>query len=224
MPAARPRRKIFIVLPMKRLGLAPLVLAATLFLVPARGAEEMKPGEKSVAPPPAMKANRAEEILRRFDLNHDGKLDEDEAAAAHEVMLKEQLDRQAAQTAGPNAGRFFERMLAMFDQNHDGRLDDDERAAARKYAEEHGLGEGGPTREMLIKRFDLNGDGQLDEAERAALQKFLSERLTPADGAKFSPDEQARLAKVEEEVARRRAERRQREEAAPQAAPKTEGK
>ncbi|MSU22200.1 MAG: hypothetical protein EXS32_00055 [Opitutus sp.] len=207
MPAAGPRRKIFIDFPMKRLGLAPLVVSATLFLTVGLRAAEMKPAGS----PAAMKASRVEDILRRFDLNHDGKLDDDETAAAHEVLLKEQLNRQAAQAAATNAVQFRERMLAMFDKNHDGQLDDDERAAARKYGEERGLGENGAIREDLIKRFDQNGDGQLDESERAALQKFLQARLPRAGGAETAADQQARLDKVAEEVARRRAERQQRE-------------
>lgn len=162
---------------MKRPGLISPLLAATLFLAASlRAAEETKPAEKLAAPPAAMKRSRAEELLQRFDLNHDGKLDEDELAAAHEVMLREQMDRQAAQAARPDAEKFRARMLEMFDKNHDGRLDDDERAEARKYAEEHGLGENGEVREELLKRFDKNADGKLDDAERAELQKFLQER------------------------------------------------
>jgi len=165
---------------MKRPGLIPLYLAATLFLAASlRAADETKPVENPAGPPPpapAMKTSRADELLRRFDLNHDGKLDEDELAAAHEVMLKEQMDRQAAIAAAPGAAEFRARMLELFDKNHDGRLDDDERAEMRKYAEARGLGENGEVREELMKRFDKNADGKLDDAERAEMQKFLLER------------------------------------------------
>jgi Ca2+-binding EF-hand superfamily protein len=125
-----------------------------------------------------MKPARAEELLKRFDLNHDGKLDDDELAAAHETMLREQMDRQAAQAARPDADKFRARMLEMFDKNHDGRLDDDERAEMRQYIEAHGLGENGEVRDELMKRFDKNADGKLDDAERAELEKFLQERRT----------------------------------------------
>src|SRR5882672_4410553 len=101
MPTVGPRREFALELTMKRPGLVPLSLAATLFLVTSvRAADEPKPAEKPAAPAPAaMKRSRAAELLQRFDLNHDGKLDEDELAAAHEVMLKEQMDRQAALAA-----------------------------------------------------------------------------------------------------------------------------
>lgn len=125
-----------------------------------------------------MKPSRTEELLQRFDTNHDGKLDDDELAIAHETMLKEQMARQAAQAARPDAAEFRARMLAMFDKNHDGRLDDEERAEMRKYAEEHGLGPDGEVRADLMRRFDKNADGKLDDNERAELEKFLAERRT----------------------------------------------
>ena len=180
MPAVRLRRKFAVKSPMKRQGLTPLLLSATLFLAAGlRAAEEVKTPAPSpaAAPPPAMtKATRAEELLKRFDTNHDGKLDEDEVAAAHEVMLREQMDRQAKIAAAPAGEKFRQRMLEMFDKNHDGRLDDEERAEMRKYAEEHGLGPDGEVREELLKRFDKNADGKIDDTERPAMEKFLQER------------------------------------------------
>ena len=76
---------------MKRPGLVSPLLAATLFLAGALAAraqdKSTPPAKPAATPPPMMKANRAEELLKRFDLNHDGKLDDDEVAAAHEAML-----------------------------------------------------------------------------------------------------------------------------------------
>lgn len=182
MPAVGPRRKISVDFPMKRLGLFPLLLPATLFLATGLRADEPKPIDQPAAPAPAMKSTRAEELLQRFDTNHDGKLDEDETAAAHEAMLKEQMDRQAAVTAAPGGAQFRQQMLEKFDKNHDGRLDDDERAEMQKYLQAQGLGPGGVVREELIKRFDKNGDGKLDADETAAMQKFLQERRAQGGG------------------------------------------
>jgi Ca2+-binding EF-hand superfamily protein len=123
-----------------------------------------------------MKPARADELLKRFDTNHDGKLDEDEVAIAHEAMLKEQMDRQAKIAATPAGPQLRQRMLDRFDANHDGRLDDEERAEMRKFSEEHGLGPDGEVREELLQRFDKNADGKLDETERAELEKSLKER------------------------------------------------
>ena len=178
MPAVGPRREFAIKSAMERPGLSPTLLAATLFLsAPTLWAEDNPLAVKPAAPPvSAMRASRADELLKRFDKNGDGKLDDNELADAHEAMLKEQLDRQATQAARPNAEQFRARMLELFDKNHDGKLDDEERAEARKYAEEHGLGSDLLNREEVMKRFDKNGDGKLDDAERAELMKFNQER------------------------------------------------
>ena len=212
MPAVGPRREFAIKSAMERPGLSPALLAATLFLsAPLLWAEDSPPAMKPAAPPAAaMRASRAEELLKRFDKNGDGKLDDIELADAHEAMLKEQLNREAAQAARPNAEQFRARMLELFDKNHDGKLDDDERAEARKYAEEHGLGPGLMNREEVMKRFDKNGDGRLDEAERAEMEKFMQEHPWlggAGPGMKFSAEEQAKLDRVADEVARRKAAR-----------------
>jgi Ca2+-binding EF-hand superfamily protein len=169
---------------MKRQAQAPLLIAATLFLAGhLSAAEEPKtaaPVMVPAAPAAMMKPARADELLKRFDTNHDGKLDEDEVALAHEAMLKEQMDRQAKVAATPAGPQIRQRMLDRFDANHDGKLDDDERAEMRKFSEEHGLGPDGEVREELLKRFDKNADGKLDDAERGELEKSLKERRAQA--------------------------------------------
>ena len=171
MPAVGPRRDDSFTFPMKRPGLSPALLAATLILttIVVSAADEPKPA-------PAMRGSRADQLLKRFDKNGDGKLDEAELADAHEAMLQEQMTRQATIAAAPRAPQFQAKMLEMFDKNHDGRLDDEERAEMRKYAEQNGLGENGEVREELLRRFDKNADGKLDDAERMELQRFLEER------------------------------------------------
>lgn len=90
------------------------------------------------------------ELLQRYDANHDGKLDENELAAAHEGMLKEGFNGKGG---GERGNKFRAAMLKRFDRNGDGKLDETERAEMRK---------------ALLARFDKNGDGQIDEEERAA--------------------------------------------------------
>ena len=187
---------------MKCPGLSPVLLAATLFIAPAA------PGAD--APPPAM-SSRAADLLKRFDKNGDGKLDETELADAREAMLQEQMQKQASRAALPGGEAMRAKMLEMFDKNRDGRLDDEERAAMRRYDEETGLGENGEVRDELLKRFDKNADGKLDETERAELVKFLQERrarltMEPAG----APVEQAKLDAIAAEVAKRKAERAKR--------------
>lgn len=172
---------------MKSPGLTPCFYSATLFLAGGLWAADLTASADKPAaaptPAPPMSTSRTGELLGRFDLNHDGKLDEDETAAAHEALLKERMDRQAAQEAQktvPSAEPFRQRMLQMFDKNHNGRLDDEERAEARSYMEAHGLGPDGEVRAELLKRFDKNADGKLDDGERAEMERFLQERRAQA--------------------------------------------
>lgn len=176
---------------MKRPGLIFALLPATLFGLTSLHAADTAPSpaiaadlaaansvakvERAPENLPAPRALTAAEMLKRFDKNGDGKLDEDERAEAHEMMLQETMNRQALVAATGGAEELRKRALEMFDKNHDGKLDDEERAAARKYVEEHG-GIQGVVSEELKKRFDKNGDGKLDEAERAQLQQFLQNR------------------------------------------------
>ena len=157
---------------MKRPGLTRLVTSATLFLilvsVTTSDAQDM------TASSAARAAKKADELLRQFDKNRDGKLDDDERADAKEQMMKEQVDRQMARAAALPGGleQFRVEALQLFDLNRDGRLDDEERSAAKKFAMAREGGNGGAG--DLSKRFDKNGDGALDAEERARLDGFLS--------------------------------------------------
>jgi Ca2+-binding EF-hand superfamily protein len=182
---------------MKRPGLTLHLAAATLFLAGLR-AEDTKP----VAPAPAparpmgaMKGRRDADLVKRFDKNGDGRLDDDERAEAKEAMFKEQMDRQTARAAALG-GTEQERakMLELFDKNKDGRLDDDERAAAEKFGRERAANlpaAGGAVRAEMIRRLDKNGDGKLDDAERGAGIQFIAANLAQFPGVKQRFDRNA---------------------------------
>lgn len=112
----------------RTLALAALVLSGASFGFAA---------DASVTPPaaaaPAATAKAAhpkrDELLQRFDANHDGKLDDTEKAAAKAAMQK-------------NRGKGRDELLKRFDANGDGKLDETEKAAAKKWREEHGKGKG----------------------------------------------------------------------------------
>jgi Ca2+-binding EF-hand superfamily protein len=182
---------------MKRPGLTLHLAAATLFLAGLR-AEDAKP---ATSPPAAakpmgpMKGRRDAEMLKRFDKNGDGRLDDDERADAKEAMFKEQMDRQATRAAALG-GTEQERakMLELFDKNKDGRLDDEERAAAEKFGRERAAAlpaGGGPVRAEMIRRLDKNGDGKIDDAERAAGIEFIAGNLAQFPGVKQRFDRNA---------------------------------
>ncbi|HUR58316.1 MAG TPA: hypothetical protein VM029_11440 [Opitutaceae bacterium] len=189
---------------MSRFGLSPRFLSATLFIaIGLRAQDPMQPAPGAMA----KDSKRAQEMMKRYDKNGDGRIDDDERADAQEAMLKERVDRQVQVGVGaPEALRV--RMIEVFDKNRDGRLDDDERAAAMEYAP----GVNPALRGEIMRRFDRNGDGKIDDEERATLLSFLAEGRTAAPErtaavvVSVTPAEaQARAEAVAKEVARRRA-------------------
>lgn len=141
----------------------PAVLAlpfatATLFLAApiiagTRPADPLAPGGATY-----------QELLQRYDTNHDGKLDDNELAAAHEALTEQRFEN------GKGVGKKVrQQLLEMFDKEHKGYLNADERESARQYLQQHLE----LRRQFLLERYDKNGDGKLDDSERAAMQADL---------------------------------------------------
>lgn len=145
---------------MKPFSLVPVCLAATLFLAPSGRAVDAPatPDDNPATQNPSGSAARQAEILKRFDTNGDGKLDDQEKAAAKAAGQK-----RRAEAGGKARGRLLDR----YDKNHDGRLDDTERAAALADFE---------ARPRVIKQFDKNGDGVLNAEEKAAAEQWIRDR------------------------------------------------
>jgi len=132
---------------MKTSSVSLALLTVALLAVPAGAQTEKMDMGPTEAKPEAgkMKRNR-EELIKRFDKNGDGKLDEDEKAAAHKAMRKE---------GGGGGNDRYKELLRRFDKNGDGRLDDAERAEAEKARElVEKNGGAGKFRELALKRFD----------------------------------------------------------------------
>lgn len=129
-----------------------LITASSLV---AQDGEKKKPE----SPPPERPVREA--VLKEFDKNGDGKLDDAERKNMREMLQKR---RQEAR-------------LKRFDKNGDGKLDDEELKAAREAAKNAG-GNGPPAarRAELLKKFDKNGDGKLDDEERKAMRAEVRER------------------------------------------------
>lgn len=129
-----------------------------------------------------------DDLIKKFDTNGDGKLDEQEKEAAKKEF-------QGKRGAGNRAGGMAE-LIKKFDKNGDGKLDDQEREAAHKEmkggrkpgatkptdgkpgAGKPGAGKSGnlESNEKLLKHFDKNGDGKLDDDERAAAKAEMEKR------------------------------------------------
>ena len=148
---------------MKTSFLLPSCFAATLFLTVGLRAADADPTsavpDDQAATPKASAAHQAE-LLKRFDKNGDGKLDDTEKAAAKAEMQKHGSERK---------GKMRERALELYDKNGDGKLDETERAAAMADIK---------SRPRVIKRFDKDGDGKLNAEEEAAAEKAIRERIS----------------------------------------------
>jgi hypothetical protein len=103
---------------------------------------EKKPAPQRGAPP-----NR-EAILKKFDKDGDGKLNEEERAEARKSFGAGRPPRPPAV------------LIKKFDKDGDGKLNEEERAALRE--------EGQKRRKEIIAKFDKDGDGKLNEEERKA--------------------------------------------------------
>lgn len=169
---------------MKTSSVSLLLLTAALTAVPALAQNEMK----TATPPAGGMKKHYQELIQKYDKNGDGRLDEDEKAAAHAMMRK-------AGKGGEGDRR--KEILKRFDKDGDGYLNDAERAEAEKAREmvERNGGER-KFRALILKRFDQDGDGQLNDTERAAAQKFRAEQLK-----KFDKDGDGQLNDAEREEA-----------------------
>ena len=145
---------------MKSSSLAPLVLAATLFLAPGLSADDSADPMSATDKAAGENAQRHADIMKRFDKNGDGKLDEDEKAAAKEYNRESTAGRQAKARE-----KFGKRAREKFDANGDGKLDDAEKAKAAEALRND---------PRLVRRFDKDGDGKLNDAEAAVAREAWS--------------------------------------------------
>jgi Ca2+-binding EF-hand superfamily protein len=84
---------------------------------------------------PAMR----EQAIKQFDKNGDGKLDQQEMAAARQAIQSRGMPGKGGplgQGKVDGAGPGREEFLKRFDKNGDGKIDEQERTAARKAIEE----------------------------------------------------------------------------------------
>jgi Ca2+-binding EF-hand superfamily protein len=171
---------------MNRFGFATLS-AMALSLTPLARAQDSAPAP---APAPTAATARAihppnlPDLIRQYDKNGDGILDDAERQAAREGLQKQFRQRLAART-NTTPTRLPEG-LRRWDKNGDGKIDDQERAAARdELLKEHvaastnhpaGIQRPVLDRAALLKEFDKDGDGKLSDAEREAAVKAFRER------------------------------------------------
>ena len=121
-----------------------------------------------------------QDLIKRFDRDGDGRLNEQERQRMRQEMQK--------RSAPDNATRpSREEVLKKFDRNGDGRLDAQELAVLRSQMERTRDGAGsrpsssnrqGGNNRALIERFDTNKNGRLDPPEQAKMREALQRRQT----------------------------------------------
>tara|TARA_B110000444_G_C18510929_1_gene442241 strand:+ start:92 stop:616 length:525 start_codon:yes stop_codon:yes gene_type:complete len=111
------------------------------------------------------------EMMKQFDANGDGQLDQTEREAVRKHMESMRGDA-GGRGEGGQGGRSGQgrrpNPMAEFDANSDGKLDKSERAAMR---------EGLQSNDQAMKRFDTDGNGKLSDAEWGVASKAVSERM-----------------------------------------------
>lgn len=109
------------------------------------------------------------ELVAKFDKDKDGKLSDEEKAAAKEAM-KAQADEWLKK-----------RFTKEADKNGDGKLDDAEKAALDDMLAKHHA-KVAEIKAKIVKKFDANGDGKLDDGERAKLREIAMKRFKHGPG------------------------------------------
>lgn len=150
------------------------VLVAGLFAAGAVQAQDAKQGKGRGG------AQAREEMLKQYDANKDGKLDETERAK----MVEDRI-------AKIKAGEVAPFLLQRFDEDKDGKLSDAEKEKLIASLKSGGFGGGAggaggrggaDFQKRLLDRFDANKDGKLDDAEKAKARESR-----PQGGGKKRP-------------------------------------
>ncbi len=139
---------------MKKPALAVLFSLLATLPVAAQDATPATGGEKQRA---------ARERIRQYDKDGNGKLSDEEKAAAKNYMREQGGGTERRKQA-----------LKRFDKDGDGKLNDAERAEAEKARGQMEANRDKRQAEIL-KRFDKDGDGKLNDAEKAEMEKTREE-------------------------------------------------
>ena len=124
-------------------------------------------------------------MLKKYDANKDGKLDDAEKKAMKKAMKKARAKHSKKAKDKPktcpsgkapkraHGGDWHKRMLKKYDANKDGKLDEAEKKAAHKALAERRE----QWKKKALEKYDANKDGKLDEAERKVMRKAREARV-----------------------------------------------
>lgn len=146
------------------------LIAALIVALPALAQELPAPpshwGAAGAMPAPDKRSDMHARMLQKFDVDKDGKLNEEEQAAMREEMAKRPHGKQHRHRKGRH------HMLKKYDLDRDGQLNESERAAKKAEHERHRA----ELQLRLKAKFDTNKDGILDDTEKAAMRDAIENR------------------------------------------------
>ncbi|GHC01892.1 hypothetical protein GCM10007047_17920 [Cerasicoccus arenae] len=118
-------------------------------------------GQRPKGPRPDNRPSK-EEILAKFDVDGDGKLNESEKKAAKEARQEQMV-------------------LRRFDADGDGQLSSEERAQADAFRAEREA--------KMLAKFDTDGDGILSDEERQAARQKMSRKVKDGQAERQGPND-----------------------------------
>ena len=133
---------------------------------------------RAQAKPQAQRSNY-QELIKRFDRDGDGRLNEQERQ-----LLRQEIQKRSSQGNANRPSR--EELIKRYDKNGDGRLDAQELATLRRQTANTRDGAGnrpansdrpaGNDNRGLIERFDANKNGRLDPEEQQKAREAMQRR------------------------------------------------
>ena len=121
--------------------------------LPSPAGRFSRPSSRTDGPPARADAAVDQKLLKRFDANGDGRIDDDERRAAFAAIRKRQKDE----------------FMAKYDTDGDGELSAQERAEIQK---ERGAAVRETIEAWKLRDFDRDGDGKISEAEEAEAKAY----------------------------------------------------
>jgi Ca2+-binding EF-hand superfamily protein len=162
LPDQKPNHTLFKTM---KLSLSLLMTLAGLIAVPNTHAQEGNRGGGDRG-----SRRLPEELLKKYDKDSDGKLNDEEMKTFREARAKENLEK--------------------YDANKDGKLDEEE---TKKMEAENPRRRGFQPDAETLKKYDKNGDGKLDDEESKAWREVREKEML----AKYDADKDGKLSDEE---------------------------
>ena len=136
------------------------------------------------------------ELLKQYDADGDGKLNDAEKKAAREGMKAKWAEKKAA-------------MMKKFDTDGDGKLSDEEKKAIRenfgkRWHDGHKHDWSDKMKEKMMEKFDADGDGELSDDEKKAMRNSIKKQWKAKKAEKlklYDADDDGELSKDERKAA-----------------------